>query len=348
MSVPNVLLIDTSVLDEQNYNFASSALAAFCHAVEEREITLLLPDPIEREVKRHIQSKSEEVVKALQEAKRRAPFLSKWKAWPGKEGDARILSEVSKLANEEWEDFLSKFEVQRLGYEGIDVTQVMDWYDRSQAPFGTGKKRKEFPDAFTLAAVLHYAKRRHISVAIISRDSDFESACKSYAELSYYSNLPSVTEAFIAGDKRVEEVKALLTANPGLMEESLKEDFKWLTFSPEQEPSGDVEDVEVDELELDDFRVVSLGNTEFSVAFLARIRFSAFVFYGEPETPIAHWSDVASTRIRERRGRVHDWAEVTGIAKIRVSDSWDRIEEVSLLSLDDKVIVVREKPPLAD
>ncbi|MCL5098937.1 MAG: hypothetical protein M1608_15660, partial [Candidatus Omnitrophica bacterium] len=41
-----------------------------------------------------------------------------------------------------WEEFLKKFKVKSLGYDGINMSQVMDWHDQQQPPFGPGQKEK--------------------------------------------------------------------------------------------------------------------------------------------------------------------------------------------------------------
>ncbi len=348
MSVPNRIFIDTSILDEQNYNFDSSALAPFIEAVRPRQVILLLPDPTEREIRRHIRHKSQDVLKALQEAKRRAPFLRKWKEWPIKKGDLTLLQEIQALANKDLEEFFASMSVERLGYDGIDLKQVMDWYDRRAAPFGEGKKQKEFPDALALAAVVAYARKQQTSVAVISRDSDFHRACEDYAELLFYPDLPTITEAFIAGDERVQKVKELVAANSKMLEQRIAEDFEWLDFSPEEEPNGDVDGVQVAGVQFYELRVVSLGSTECSVAFFAKVNYSAHVQYDDPRTAIVDSSEGVYSPLHRKHGIVCDWTEITGMAKIRVSPSWDTILEVTFLKIDDSSVVVTEEPPLVD
>lgn len=50
----------------------------------------------------------------------------------------------------------------------------MNWYNWQRAPFGEGKKRKEFPDAIVMLAISIYAKKNNVSVAMVSKDKDFE------------------------------------------------------------------------------------------------------------------------------------------------------------------------------
>jgi hypothetical protein len=56
----------------------------------------------------------------------------------------RVRSEVNLVAYKEWESFLKQLKVVRIGYDRVDLKRAMEWYDRVEAPFQPGKKRKEF------------------------------------------------------------------------------------------------------------------------------------------------------------------------------------------------------------
>ena len=73
MSIPTAVFLDTSVLDSQQYNFQSTAFSTFVPACAARSIRLLLPDPTEREIKRHIKERTSEAMSGL-EALRRKVF----------------------------------------------------------------------------------------------------------------------------------------------------------------------------------------------------------------------------------------------------------------------------------
>ena len=76
MPPPHTILIDTSIFDQQAYNFSSPTVVKFLHVARARKLILILPDVIEREVKRHIKDKSREALKALRRARHDAPFLA--------------------------------------------------------------------------------------------------------------------------------------------------------------------------------------------------------------------------------------------------------------------------------
>jgi hypothetical protein len=82
MSCPRVVFLDTSIFDSQRYNFSSNAFEPFLKAVSADKFMLLLPDPTEQEIKRHIEKKWREVYSVLEKLEREAPFVSKWKYWP--------------------------------------------------------------------------------------------------------------------------------------------------------------------------------------------------------------------------------------------------------------------------
>jgi len=82
MAVATNIFIDTSILDGASFNFESSALQPIVDLAKKTQLTLLLPIPTEREIRRHIKTRSEEVLSALQKAQQQAPFLKKWKEWP--------------------------------------------------------------------------------------------------------------------------------------------------------------------------------------------------------------------------------------------------------------------------
>jgi hypothetical protein len=56
MSVPSTIFIDTSIFDETAYNFEAASVEAFRQAIGGANLTLLMPDPTKREIRRHIRA----------------------------------------------------------------------------------------------------------------------------------------------------------------------------------------------------------------------------------------------------------------------------------------------------
>jgi hypothetical protein len=344
MSVPKAIFIDTSILEEQNYNFSSGSMSAFLEATKDQKMILLLPDPTRREIHRHIEERSEEVIKALEEAKRRAPFLSKWEEWPFNRRDLSLVFKLRQIANKEWNEFLTHFKLEDLGYDGVNLLDVMNWYDQKRAPFGGGKKRKEFPDAFALAALLSYAKKNDISIAVVCKDKDFEGACCFYSELLYFRSLPGLTEALLSADKRVAEVKKVIESNPILIVKKIKEEFGDRWFCHEDDYGADVEDIEVDDVTINDIRVIHIGENEVTIAFEANVDYSAYVRMDDHDTASVDSSEDFYMVLQEYRGTVQDCTEVSGIAKCFMSADWKMVQKVVTFQIQEDHITVTQRP----
>jgi hypothetical protein len=82
MLLPRTVLIDTNIFEQYGYAFASQPVEKFLAIAQVKNLTLLLPDAIEREVRRHIKDKSAAAQSALKKARHDAPFLQKWAKWP--------------------------------------------------------------------------------------------------------------------------------------------------------------------------------------------------------------------------------------------------------------------------
>ena len=344
MSTTNAIFIDTSIFDEQNYNFSSASMSAFLEVVKDQNMILLLPDPTRREIERHIEERSEEVIKVLENAKRRSPFLMKWEKWPFKSRDDSVVFQLRKIANDELNEFLTHFKVENLGYDGVSLHEVMNWYDGKWAPFGIGKKRKEFPDALALAALISYARNNKISIAVVSNDKGFEEACCRYTELLYFSSLSALTESMLLVDKRVEEVKKVIENDPILIVEKIKEEFADRWFGHEDDYEADVEDIEVDDVTINEIRVIHLGENEATIAFEASVDYSAYVRMDDHDTASVDSSEDFYMVLQEYRGTVQDCTEISGIAKFSMSGDWKIVEKLVTFQIQEDNIIIAQRP----
>jgi hypothetical protein len=343
MSVPRVIFVDTRVFDEQRYNFQSAAMMAFLEATKTAPPTLLLPAPTEQEITRHIQEQVDEASKVLSDAKRRAPILAKWTGWPANLDARDIKYQLHTFAQTEWKAFLGQFDVKRLGYEGVNLSRIMNWYEFKRAPFGVGKKSKEFPDAIAVDAIAFYAAGNDTEVAMISKDPDFKQACTHYSRLLYFSSLSALTEAILSVDTSVAALKALLNSDVAPIAKGIEEGFTDCSFYPEHDPMGDVEDVTVNEVEVTAFNVIALGECECKIAFEARVSYSASVSFDDPDSLVGDSED-GYFALRRLSGTVSDSSEMSGVSKLKLDAAGQNILGVIRLEFDDDNVCVAGIP----
>ena len=343
MSVPGVIFVDTSIFDEQRYNFQSAAITAFLESLKPVSPTLLLPDPTEREITRHIDEQVGAAGKIVSDAKRRAPILSLWPGWPATFDGRDIKWQLRTFAREQWDAFLKHFKVQRLGYDDVSLSRIMNWYDFKRAPFGAGKKSKEFPDAIAVDAIASYAAKNDTAVCIVSKDQDFKNACAHYSRFMHFSSLPALTEAILSGDTRVAALRTLLGSNLDPIVKKIEEAFLDCSFYPEDDPMGDVEDVAVNDAAVVDFNVIAVGECECRIAFEVRISYSASVSLDDPDSLVGDSED-GYFALRRLSGTVSDSTELSGVAKLLLEAGDKSVVEVVRLEFDRHDVCVSGAP----
>lgn len=343
MSVPTTVFIDTSIVRGQAYNFESKAINLFLSAAATRKLTLLLPDATAREMRKQISARSDAAINALKKAYQEAPFLLKSEKWPTMPGFAASW-ELFSIGVGEWEKFMRNFALIRLPVEDVTLREVMEWYDSQRPPFGP-RKQKEFPDAFALSSILAFAKREHVSIAVISGDSDFANASSRFSELVYFPSLPAFTEALLSNDKRVGLVKSIFERDSSFLTAAIGEKFEELPFYPAEERDGEVEDVQISAVELEDVHVVAIGDKECTVSFEAKVDFSAHVQFDDASTAVVDSSEGIFMPLHRFSGTVKDVACVTGTAKMHVKEDWSEVEDVALVQFTEDEIAINEMPP---
>ncbi len=337
---PSAAFLDTSVFAGQGYNFASTALSSFVTVAKANGIPLLLPDATEREIKRHLRTRAVEGQKSLDDVRRKSPFLAKWRHFPQVAGPSLDTWEVTQVAQDAWADFLKQFDVVRIGYEDVELRQIMEWYDRSAAPFGEGSKRKEFPDAFAIAALdAHAQKTPERCIAVVSIDNDFKRACDRYPSLLYFQSLPRLTELLLGNDADIEVVRGIVLSNI----DKLTVEVGDIVEGFDAHPSDDryrVSRTKHAGCSIDDIRIVGVGDDECTLTFEGQME-------AEYELSWMDWGYRGSDDEPEPWER-NEWviqrSGISGSAKVAIDLSKREIKQVTWLELDSGVIEVHETP----
>lgn len=335
MSLPKVAFLDTSVFAGQQYNYKSALLTSFIPVAQKAELKILLPDPTSREIARQIKERSADALKALDDARRKAPFLSKWKHFPPKQ-TSLAQWELGQIAQTEWSQFLSQFQVEKLGYDGVSIPKVMTWYDSMRAPFGEGKKRKEFPDAFAIEIVSLYAEKQGVCVAVVSEDADIKKACEHYPSLLYFQSLAMLTELLLVGEAKLEELREILSGNLELLEAVVDEHInEFSTYIYDENYEEDERCI--GSPQITDTRIVGLGNNECTVLFNIEFDSEHKLKWEKVIDPSEGYTETRS-----------DWVDqsntVSGTAKLIIDPIAKTVASVGMVEVDGSEIELRRLP----
>ncbi|WP_333232751.1 PIN domain-containing protein [Microcoleus sp. Pol12B5] len=212
---PRLVALDTQVFDSYNFNYNSKVFQTLVTLAQQEKIRLLLTSVTLHEIRSHITEGAVLTSKAVEQA---VNDLNKKRFKP--QGDTKrvkisansdLLNEfkkkVQELApnfeqiNQELLDQLKAF-LQATGFEIIEVDRVsvvdiFENYFSGTPPFGEGKKKYEFPDAFALLALQKEAEDRNRIIYVVSGDADWEKFCSSSEYLSLIGKLDELLETII-------------------------------------------------------------------------------------------------------------------------------------------------------
>jgi hypothetical protein len=344
------IFLDTCILEGEQFDFTSTQFKALLAAAKDKGIKLLLPQPTKDEIQRHIRNKIESAVTALKSVRKDHPVLSAMPGFPHSRVDReKIARDLSKTITSAWKNFQNHFALIDLDYSGIDIDEIMRWYDRGQSPFGLGGKSKEFPDAFAFAALRNYALNQKENVAIVSADNDFRKACAGISQLHFFPTLASLTNALLTEDGRFKAARELAESAIPLLTAKIKADFPDRGFDHELDPNGNgnVEDIKVNECEPTNIEVIGLGHEEFTIAFSAEVGFDAYVQYDDPDS----WVNMGDGDIMYRHscaGEVMETTVINCVARIRANADWTQVVEISAFKIEEEYIQVSEPAPQVD
>jgi hypothetical protein len=335
MSLPSAVFLDTSVLAGQQYNFGSTALATFVPLARRHKLKLLLPEPTESEVVRQIKERSLEALKALEDARRKAPFLAKWKYFPPKATPHLTDREVMRVATSEWQAFLQSFEMVKLDYGAVDLKTTMLWYDRVTPPFREGKKRKEFPDAFAIAIIEAYARRTGDTVAVVSEDTDMKLACDRFSSLLYFKSLPVLTELLLSDDSKLDGIRSAILEDLNLVEQMATEAAGELAFF-HSDREYSIERSKIHGVSVNDVRIVAIGAGECTLTFDGELEAEHLLQWKE-------WDHYHEDYDGQEQW-ILECAPLSGTAKVALDPKTGGVSEVTFFEADDSEIEVTENP----
>jgi hypothetical protein len=282
---PRPVFLDTCVFVSAGFNMESRDLKTLEQLVDNGTLTLVTTDVVVREVHANItlQIKIAESI--------HAKFRS---------GDVRILwavesarpllqrldaNAIEQEVHEAFDDYLRRTKAVVLCTDELKAAPILEAYFAKAAPFGDGEKRKEFPDAFSIAALRDWcASSKEDALALVTGDKGFAAGAGDIRGAEHFAELEDLLDQ-VYDDARVEFVKRLLLERHAEIVKEIKRQFEDLGFYVDDHFEGEVTEVQVKEVELgderDDFDIVFLDDKAATLSASATVRYQAELEYGD-------------------------------------------------------------------
>ncbi|HET6978755.1 MAG TPA: PIN domain-containing protein [Pyrinomonadaceae bacterium] len=281
------VFIDTSIFVAANFHYETSTFKQLRTLAREEYLHIYLTPITIREVKANIHDRVQSAHRAVQKCKREAMVL---RHLPHNPYEALFTDldtgTVADALIKKFEDFITDTRTTTILLNGIPVDQIFERYFSASPPFGTGKKKSEFPDAFVLSALSEWCVNRNEKIYVISPDGDMARACEEHQSLISLDSLEALLNLVATDDKIMGDFaeSAFKNLQPDIIK-GITDKFKSLGFIIDDE-EGEVESVEANDVNIDDYYLIYVTdrNAEFRIEVI--LDYSADVTYYDPDSGI--------------------------------------------------------------
>lgn len=198
MMAKDLVFIDTSVFIKENYFDPKNRITELGRLATAGHISLVSTEITNAEVEMHFK---EDACAPFRYIRNNYPVLKGIKAYR-EFLDKKYRKKVEDIAVETCKEYRDKAHVCTVDYSYCnDVAGVFEKYFNLEKPFGEGKKRKEFPDAFALHMLEEYCKKNGLrEIVVLSNDKDILKYKSKYLK-------PTTCEEYLT--KKLAEAKTL-------------------------------------------------------------------------------------------------------------------------------------------
>ncbi|WP_426778797.1 PIN domain-containing protein [Pseudomonas aeruginosa] len=243
------VFIDTEFFVKAGLDFSSKTIDSFRDICSDGALSHITSTIVVREVKRKISEHINDAINGVKSFRRKAKILTNSENEAIKNLFAQFNSaEIEEHAIQVFDNFLDESNTRIVDLTNVDGNEIVEMYFDQSAPFQEGKKKSEFPDAFTMLAV-RSALRDREEIYVVSEDKDLIAFCDENPRFLHIESLSKLLDLYNAHDEdRSRFIKNYIDEHEG----DIKDRIKSLIEEADAYNSSTWEDSEVDEFSIID------------------------------------------------------------------------------------------------
>ncbi|MEI8714778.1 PIN domain-containing protein [Mesorhizobium sp. ISC11] len=179
------LSIDTNIFDEKGLRLSSPPLLAVS-GLKDRHFSFILPGTVAKEVIDHLEREADAALRSAKKGIGEALYAFETTNPTRDELLASISGNrtPSEAADQRFTKYVHDTGCTILDdVKLVDTATIFDSYFSGTPPFGSGKKKDEFPDALALNALEATALEQDTRILVVSKDGDWHAFCESSERL---------------------------------------------------------------------------------------------------------------------------------------------------------------------
>jgi hypothetical protein len=276
----SIVFLDAEAFYRENFNFSSRRFRRLSELVSHYRVTLFSTDLVFREIQSGIAERVRGAATALQKASK-----------PDTAGILRnctgISFEVLFSFPEEavHEELLAQFisfvranRIEAISTADVPNDIIFDLYFAHSPPFREGKKKSEFPDAFSLSAISEWCRNKQVQAFVISSDPDWKAFCEADDQLISLDSVDELLDLAASEDRLAEQARSIYEDSRDQIAKEAEQIFESLGFFLDDR-DGDVELVDVSSVEILGEFLLSLDEntavfgTDFQIVYHAEVSY---------------------------------------------------------------------------
>jgi hypothetical protein len=282
--------LDTSFIEGQNF-LAGKQLYHLASLGRKEAIKVYITDIIYREVISRFENRLIEEEKKIESVKKtiesHVRVLKNFEDYTAyftlPEIATATLMEKFQLEFDAW---IKSAKVKILKTDGLTIGKVMNDYFLGNVPFGQGKKKQEFPDAFTLQALESFFSMGKVKCYFITSDFDFNQLESEY--IIPTNDLSEKLDVIIRKEDRKEGALKLIETTFLDAKTTLEKDAAKLLYrfiEEEVESKGELRGMEIDVLDylevadivFEDYKIVYLDENSANLECTTKVSYEATI-----------------------------------------------------------------------
>jgi PIN domain len=213
-----------------------------------------------------------------------------------------------------------------------NAQRVFQDYFSKNPPFGKGKKKHEFPDAFVLSALKNWCIENQAQIVAISTDGDFKKFCQIEEQFSHYANLYTFLNAILKeDDTRISVIRRLIEENQDRISKDIEKAIETIgVYIGDAE--GEVFLEKITDYELLETSIVGLNGNQADIFCVADLTLLFETSYWDPDS----WTSMKDDGVKEifYHSRIDGEAERTLTTEIEFEIHFDA-EKFNLINIKD-------------
>lgn len=340
------IFIDTSIFIGQNFDYQNQLFQRTVDWAKTKKIKVFITDITLREIEANINKK---VIKAINicsacDKKKDLKILknigtSQIKKLFQRENKQKNIDELKCQLN----SFIKDASIEILSTSKVSVEEVFNKYFTMKPPFGDGKKKYEFPDAFALFALEDWCNINKEKIYIISKDSDMIKYCETAINLISFKRLDDFTNFVETKNTDSKIIIELFKDNEEIIFDKLKSEFIDKDFWIEDH-IGDVENISDIKPKIIKINLIKVEEDKKTaiVAITAETTFGADIIYDDLETAIYDSEDKILIPMQKIELFVDQTVEYTAIVTISYDSNSFNIDSFKIQNDDFSINIDNE------